>query len=124
MNEDLAHHLDMELLVAKIRFKDEFIVKVNELVHIIGEVLEDHLKERCPSPFKHCWWTKELTQLKKHQNWLSSKAFKMQHVCNHPIHIEYKAAVNKFKEAMQETSSQDWTDWLKAASKQDLHIYC
>jgi hypothetical protein len=67
VNKDLTHHLESELLVAKIRSKDEFIVKVNKLVCIIGEVLEDHLKERHPSLFKCCWWTKELSQLKKHQ---------------------------------------------------------
>ena len=77
VNKDLAQHLEAELLAVKIRSKDEFILKVNELVHIIGEVLEDHLKKRCPSLFKHRWWTKELSQLKKQQNQLSSKAFKL-----------------------------------------------
>lgn len=55
VNEDLTHHLNTELPVVRIRSKDEFIIKVNKLVHIIGEVLEDHLKERHPSPFK-CRW--------------------------------------------------------------------
>ena len=40
----------------------------------------------------------------------------------HPVHSEYKVAVNKFKEVMQETRGQDWMDWLEAASQQDLYI--
>ena len=122
VNEDLPQHLEMELPAAKIRSKEEFILKVNELVQIIVEVLEDHLKERCPSLFKRQWCTKELSQFKKQQNQLSSKAFKMQHVHDHPVHGEYKAAVNKFKEVMQETRGQDWRDWLEAVSQQDLYI--
>ena len=88
----------------------------------MGEVLEDHLKERHLSLFKHWWWTEELSQLKKQQNQLSSKAFRMRQVHEHPVHGEYKAAVNKVKEVMQETGGQDWTDWLEAASQQDLYI--
>ena len=114
VNEDLP--------AAKIRSKEQFILKVNELVSIIVEVLEDHLKKRHPSPFKHWWWTKELSQLKKQQNRPSSKAFKMQQVHNHPVHGGYKVAVNKFKEVMQETRGQDWMYWFKAASQQDLYI--
>ena len=31
-------------------------------------------------------------------------------------------AANKFKEVMHETQDQDWKDWLKSASQQDLYI--
>ena len=68
VNEDLTQRLEAELPAERIKSKEEFILKVNELVHVISEVLEDHLKKRCPSPFKRQWWTKELSQLKKQQN--------------------------------------------------------
>ena len=29
---------------------------------------------------------------------------------------------NKFKDIMQDTRNQDWTDWLEAASQQDVYI--
>ena len=64
----------------------------------------------------------ELTNLKKAQNRLSNKSFKFQHVHEHPIHAEYKAAANKFKEVMTETRNQDWTDWLEGVSQQDLFL--
>ena len=46
----------------------------------------------------------------------------MQHIHDHPVHGEYKVAVNKFKEGMQETRGQDWMDWLEAVFQQDLYI--
>ena len=122
VNKYLVQRLESGPLPLRIASKDEFITKVDELVHIIKDVLEDHLKERCPSPFKHCWWTKELSQLKKQQNWLSSKAYKFCHLRDHPVHNEYKAATVKFKDTMQETWNQDWSDWLEAASQQVLYI--
>ena len=80
------------------------------------------MDERYPSLFKCPWWTKELTLLKKQQNWLSGKAFRFQAVRDHPVHNEYKAAMIRFKEVMQETRVQDWMDWLKATSQWDLYI--
>ena len=83
VNEDLAQHLEADLPAARIVSSKEFKLKVNELVHIIKEVLGDHLKERWSSPFIRRWWTKELTQLKKQQNQLSGKAYKLCHVWDH-----------------------------------------
>ena len=68
INEDLAQRLEADLPAVRIGSGEEFELKVNELVHIIKEVLGDHLKERRPSLFVRRWWTKELTQLKKQQN--------------------------------------------------------
>ena len=122
VNEDLAQRLESGPPPSRISLKEEFTTKVDELVLVIKGVLEDHLKERRPSPFKRRWWTKELSQLKKQQNRLSNKAYKFRHLRDHPIHTEYKAATNKFKDIMQETRNQDWSDWLEAASQQDLYI--
>ena len=46
----------------------------------------------------------------------------MRHLRDHPAHAEYKAATLKFRDVMKETRSQDWSDWLEAASQQDLYI--
>lgn len=122
VNEDLAQRLESDLPAMRIKSQNEFTSKVNDLVRIIKEVLGDHLKERRLSPFICRWWTKELTQLKKQQNKLSTKSYKMRHICDHPAHAEYKVATVKFRDVMKETRSQDWTDWLEATSQQDLYI--
>jgi hypothetical protein len=102
--------------------KEEFNEKVDDVVHIITAGLEEQLEEKRPNPFKCRWWTTELTSLKKKQNRLSSKFFKLRHICDHPIHTEYKASANKFKEVMRKTCDQDWKDWLESISQQDLYI--
>ena len=50
------------------------------------------------------------------------QSYKICHICDHPAHAEYKAATVKFRDVMKETRNQDWTDWLKATSQQDLYI--
>ena len=51
VNADLAQHLEENSPAAQLATVDEFLLKVNNLVRIIYETLEDHLKERKPSPF-------------------------------------------------------------------------
>ena len=70
-------HLESGPPPVKIKTRDDFITKVNELVQVLKDMLEDHLKERQSSLFVHRWWTKELSQLKKPQNHISNKVFKL-----------------------------------------------
>jgi hypothetical protein len=122
INTALNLQLEAESPATHINTKGEFYEKVNKVVHIISEVLDAQLEEKHPNPFKHRWWTKELTLFKKTQNRLSNKSYKLRHLHKHPIHVEYKASANKFKEVMQETREQDWKDWLKSILQQDLYI--
>ena len=119
---DLKQRLDGTTPAKHIESHEEFIKKVDDVTRIISEVLNDHLDEKTPNPYKQRWWTRELTILKKSQNHLSNKSFKLRHVRDHPVHAEYKSAANKFKEVMRETRDQDWKDWLESASQQDLYI--
>jgi ribonuclease HI len=122
INAALTLRLEAESPAALIKTKEEFDEKVDNVVRIITSVLEEKLDDRRPNPFKRRWWTKELTLLKKKQNRLSNKAFKLRHLRDHPVHAEYKASANKFKEVMRETRDQDWKDWLESISQQDLYI--
>jgi hypothetical protein len=122
INTALSHQLEAESPAVHIKSKDEFNSKVDKVVPIITAVLEEQLEEKRPNPFKHRWWTKELSSLKKKQNRLSNRSFKFRHVRDHPVHAEYKASANKFKEVMRETWDQDWKDWLESISQQDLYI--
>jgi hypothetical protein len=53
---------------------------------------------------------------------LSNRAYKLQHLHYHPIHMEYRVAANKFKETMGKTQYKDWKNWLESLSQQDLYI--
>jgi hypothetical protein len=65
VNLDLAQRLEEQSPAARIESEEEFLLKVDEVIRITTETLEDHLKDRRPSPFKRRWWTKELSTLKK-----------------------------------------------------------
>src|ERR1700722_158627 len=84
----------------RIRTRDQFIQKVDKFISIITDVLHENLEELKPSPFSRRWWTKELTDLKKSQNRLSNKSYKLRAIRDHPIHLEFKASVSRFKEVM------------------------
>jgi len=100
--------------------QEQFISKVNKLIGIIIDVLHKNLDELKPSPFSRRWWTKELSELKKEQNRLSNRSYKLRDVRNHPIHMEFRASVNKF-EVMIETCKQHWTDWLELIEQQEIY---
>ena len=123
INKELKHRLEAKSPARHITSEEEFIQKVEDLVHIIYDVLQEPINEKLPNPYKQCWWTEKLTTLKKARNRLSNKSYKFQHIREHLVHAKYKAAVNKFKEMMTETQNQDWTDWLEGASQQDLYIF-
>ena len=115
VNADLAQRLEEMSPTVHISTKEEFLIEVDEVVHITKETLDDHLKERWPSLFKQWWWTKELTTLKKAQNRLSRKSFRLRRIQDHPVHAEYKPAANQFKSIM-EMQNQYWTNWLESAN--------
>jgi hypothetical protein len=73
----LKRRLEAESPTSHIGSKEVFIKKVDNVVCVISEVLEVHLEEKTPNPFKQRWWTKELSLLKKAQNRLSNKTFKL-----------------------------------------------
>ena len=89
---------------------------------IIVEVLNETLEELKPTPFSRRRWTKELMALKKEQNRLSNKSYKLRDIPGHPIHTEFKAVVNKFKEVMTDTCKQHWVDWLESVEHQEIYM--
>jgi hypothetical protein len=122
VNPDLAQHLETESMATPINSTEEFLMKIDNIIHIITETLDKYLDKRKPNLFKHRWWTKELSLLKKKQNRLSGKAFKLCHIWDHPIHTEYRTAMNRFKTVMHKTQEEDWKDWLETILQQDLYI--
>ena len=121
INDILKERLEAESPALRIRMQEQFTEKVNKVISIITEVLNKTLEELKPRPFSRRWWTKELTALKKDQNRLSNKLYKLRDIPGHPIHTEFKVAVNKFKEVMTTTHKQHWVDWLKSVEHQERY---
>ena len=121
INALLKAKLESESPAVRIRTQEQFISKVDMLIDIITDVLHENLDELKPSPFSQRWWTKELMELKKEQNRLSNKSYRLRDVRNHPIHVEFKASVNKFKEVMIETHKQHWINLLESIEQQEIY---
>jgi hypothetical protein len=121
INDILKERLEAESPALRIHTQEQFTEKVDKVISIIAEVLNETLEELKPSPFSRRWWTKELTALKKDQNRLSNKSYKLRDIPGHLIHTEFKAAVNKFKEVMTATRKQDWVDWLESVEHQEIY---
>lgn len=122
INDILKEKLETESPAIKIRMQEQFTEKVNKVIDIITGVLNENLEELKPSPFSRRWWTKELTVLKKEQNRLSNKSYRLRDIPGHPIHTEFRAAVNKFKEVMIDTRKQHWVDWLESVEHQEIYM--
>ena len=122
VNEILDNRLQVESPAVRIQTKDEFITKVDDLVRIVTEVLNENLEPTSPSPYARRWWTKELSKLRKKQNKLSSESYKYRHVLDHPSHTDHKAAVKEFQKLQTDTKKQNWIDWLENAEQKDLYL--
>jgi hypothetical protein len=122
INKKLNECLSVESLTVHVTTEEKFVLKVDEVVHIINKVLEKELEVTKPSPFSCHWWTSELSDIKKAQNRVGNKTHKLHLILGHLIHAEFKVAANKFKEVIIDTRNQNWIDWLKAASQWDLYI--
>ena len=121
INNLLKVKLKAESPAVSIHMQEQFLAKVDKVISIITDVLCKNLEELKPSSFSCRWWTKELTDLKKAQNRLSNKSYRLREICNHPIHVEFKASVNKFKEIMIETCKLHWIDWLETIEQQEIY---
>jgi hypothetical protein len=122
VNNKLKHRLNTESPAVRIRTKEEFITKVDMVVRIITEVLNDNLEVTKPSPYSKRWWTKELSDLRTKQNKLSNDSHRFRLILDHLSHQEYKAAVKEFKKLLTDTKKQNWIDWLENAQQNDLYL--
>lgn len=90
--------------------------------NILLEVLDSEIPTTALKPFARCWWTKELSQLKRKQNKLSNKSFKFRCIRDHLSHTDYREAVKQFRSSLDSTRNQHWNDWLESVSQQDIYV--
>ena len=57
INEELEYRLKTDSPVRHITSKEEFIQKVDNVVHITYEVLQELINEKLPNPYNQHWWT-------------------------------------------------------------------
>ena len=80
-------------------------------------MVEKHVLVSRPCPHTWRWWTKELTDLKKHANQLSHLSHKFCALPNHICHRASKDACNKLANEVFKAKKEHWQEWLEDPRK-------
>lgn len=121
INMRLKEHLALWCPIGIIHHKEDVKDIVNTLVNTINKVIVEEVPILCPTPYIKCWWTKELTDLKKEKNWLSNLSYKLHGMPDAPVHAKHKETVNIFCNRLEEIKKVHWTDWLEEALSKDIY---
>src|ERR1700690_2653779 len=121
-NEELAACLvDIPLptaLTTEIDFQDV----VNNLTSTLQDVIRTTVPMTKPCPHSKRWWNKDLSDLKKAKNKLSSTSYKFRAVPDHPSHEQHRAVRNQYGDAILKAKEQHWADFLEEAEERELWI--
>ena len=90
------------------------------LTKAIQNVIQTQVPVAKISPKTKRWWTKELTQLRRHAEKLGRQAYRQRACLDHVIHAERKEAAKKYAKVLQHTKRQHWRDWLEKADEPDI----
>jgi len=88
------------------------------------EAIQNTIREQVPvtaitSKLK-CWWTRELTQMRKQANLSGRQSFLCCNEPEHAVHIQHKVAKKRYTNNMEYNKRQHWRDWLKKADEPDI----
>jgi len=90
----------------------------------ITKAIQDTVKSSVPvskiSPKTKCWWTKELTQLRKQTNKLGRESYRLRLTLQHRIHAEHSKAEKRYQKMLEYTKKHHWHHWLEKAKDLDI----
>ena len=102
--------------------KADFDSAVLSLTSTIQQTIGDLIPLQKPCPFTKCWWSSNLTALKKKKNCLSNTAHKVRHIRDHPAHVLHKQAIKEFAKTIDKAATDHWTDWLENISPSQIYL--
>jgi hypothetical protein len=77
-----------------------FQVAIEDLTGMIQDTICTTIPTSKPSPHAKRWWNKELSNLKKKKNRLSSSSYKNHTMSKHPAHEQHRKIGNEYGEAI------------------------
>ena len=99
-------------------------VQFQEVAHgldlALRETVENCVPKMKPSPHSRCWWTKDLTELKKDVNHLNCITYQFRAIPDHPSHRASKVARNCLVDEIFTAKKDHWHNWLEEMSGDDL----
>jgi hypothetical protein len=80
----------------------------DKLTSAIQETIEAEVPTTEICTRSKCWWSKELTLLRKAMEKLGHNAYKARHWLDHPVHIEHTEACKKYNKTIQHAKQHHW----------------
>jgi len=68
----------------------QFQMAVKDLTQALQATIEAVIPAPWPAPHSCCWWNKDLSQLKKEMNCLSSQSYWYRAINDHPSHAAHQ----------------------------------
>ena len=79
----------------------QFQGAVTDLTKAIQATIEATIPMSKPVLHSRCWWSDELTMLKKRLNKLNNESYRYQALADHPAHGALKDIRNKYSDAIK-----------------------
>ena len=95
---------------------------VTDLTKVIQATIKATIPISKPALHLRCWWSDELTMLKKHLNKLNNESYRYRALVDHLAHGALKDIHNKYSDAIKHAKMQHWLDFLEAAQGPDIWI--
>ena len=94
----------------------DFQVAVCNLTEVLQDTIRTTVPHSQPSLHSKCWWSNELTPLKRRKNKLSNASYKYHALPDHPVHEEHRAIRRSYSEAITTAKQEHWTSFLEGLS--------
>jgi hypothetical protein len=116
-NEELEARLVDILLPAILKTEAEFQDTVTNLTSMLQDVIHTTVPVSKPCLHSKRWWSKELSNLKKAKNKLSSYSHKYRAVSDHPSHEQHKAVRKQYGDTIVKAKQLHWAEFLEEAEE-------
>src|ERR1700723_4440396 len=110
-NEELAARLVDIPLPAALTTELEFQDAVNNLTSTLQDVIRTTVPMTKPCPHSKRWWNKDLSDIKKAKNKLSSVSYKFRAVPDHPSHEQHRVVRNQYGDAILRAKDEHGVDF-------------
>ena len=86
--------------------------RVETLNKTITNTIDEFVPVSTPSLHTKRWWSKELTALRQQMRSRARAAYRNKNHLDHPAHAQYKAAQNKYADAIDKAKKDKWHEFL------------
>ena len=92
------------------------------LTEALQGTIQEVVPQLWPSPHSKCWWSAELTALKKMKNKLSNESYKYRALMDHPVHEEHQRIQLDYSAAILKAKKDHWDAFLEDMSYGEVWI--